>query len=182
MTVHSRADDLRNMRSMHAHCRREAQRACCGSRSRGSPRLPGRRLLPAARAGPPAPLSPAGARMLRLPGVRRAHRRPARTLQPALQRRLARSLPQLGDPARHRLIFAGQLLIPLERRQRALGITKIEVGHHTEVPVRRREVGVGGDSLLVGRRGIRKLPAQPLRGTELIPRDRAAVVALHRRS
>ncbi len=43
------------------------------------------------------------------------------------------------------LFLVCQLFVTLERRERALRIAQIEVGNHPEVPIRGREVGIGGN-------------------------------------
>ena len=50
-----------------------------------------------------------------------------------------------------------------------------------EVPVGRRKVGIGGDGVLVGSGGIRKLAAHSLGSAKLGPGDGAGVVTLHGR-
>ena len=97
-----------------------------------------------------------------------------------LQRGLAGSLPQLGDPARDRPLFAGQLLVTLERRQRALGITQIEVRDHAEVPVGRRKLGSAAIAFSYEAAASGNSPRSRCVAPELVPGHRARAVALHR--
>jgi len=88
-------------------------------------------------------------------------------------------LSQFCNPGADGFVLTGDLLVSLERRQGALGISKVQIRDDAEVAVGGGIVRIGRNGLLVRVRSLLELSAHALRRPELGPGDGTGAVALH---
>ena len=88
------------------------------------------------------------------------------------------ALTQLGDPSGDLFVVTRKRFVALERLEGRCGLVEIQIEHHGEIAVRRREGGIRSDRSLMRGSRIAETTEHPQRDTQFSPGHRARGISL----